>query len=237
MLFRVENGGLVRISKKEKKLPEHFWIDLSKQIFNESHLLPFSAEVLEARYLRNETIIIINEYQIISHLSAVGVFIDGNLQQEGRQLDKIELSEPISAYLLLTGWTAVGFRKMGFSTFLRKQLLNEKSTATSFLLGVSANKDALPLLEKLNCIKTDHRTMPYVQVLSCINLKKEQLISESTKATQSFWVSNPTLAYRLNKQLQEAMKLSVEDWRTQIKDRIIRINDFLGKLEIEDTFS
>ncbi|MEM7105204.1 MAG: hypothetical protein AAF502_18850 [Bacteroidota bacterium] len=214
MLFELQELNGSSILSKDLQVHPQIWVNLSIQIKKEKTLAKITPALLAERFKRGETAIILYQNEIISHLSCVARLRKSEILQEGKAIKSVpQLPVTLSAYLFLTGWTAVKFRRKGLSLFLRQQWINKfKSSESVLLMGISSLKVTLPIFEKLGCFPVKPTACPFVYALSSINTDSMNPGEQCTREDSGYWVSCLTLTEHLNAQIATATGVSEIEW-------------------------
>lgn len=213
MIFELKSGIIAHSQTKKEELPDTVWENLAMRLNQEKTIASISASTLAKRYTRKESMLIVHQQEVISHLSCAVALEKGKIKKEGMEIQCIpQLTNSIPAYLFLTGWTHPHFRCQGLSLFLRQQFFSQKSKNQALLFGISAKTIALSLFQKLGGTAVKPTIFPFVYALSSINTYSKAISKNCQRGNASFWVANLDLAEQLNQQIAEATNMTAAEW-------------------------
>lgn len=213
MIFELKSGVIAHAQLIKDVLSDTVWENLAMRLNQEKTIASISASTLAERYTRKESMLIFHQQEVVSHLSCSIALENGSIKKEGKEVKYIpQLRNNIPTYLFLTGWTHPNFRCQGLSLFLRQQFFSQKSASQVLLLGISRQKTALPLFQKLGVIPVKPTRFPFVYALSSIDTYSKVFSKNCHRKKASFWVSNLDLAKALNQQIAEATNMTTSEW-------------------------
>ena len=223
-------------------IPKSSWQEFAHYTAQEKSLRPSTADTLAERWQQGRAAVAIQDRLIISYVSLVPVFYPNTRIDLGAELGiEPERLPSIDIDGSSTGWTHPDWRRRGINMQLRHKLLERFNQPNRFYVGVTVGFGASPLLDKLGWRIVAWRDIAYTSSLAGIaiagfedavgsgwhvppgmvkyqgeHVSPYQDTDHEWKRFCHLWVSNPSLAKKMDRQLSTLLNDALDRWQQAI---------------------